>query len=386
VSEPDDGFDVVIIGGGITGVSLALESAERGMRPLLLERRRFGAATSANSLRIIHGGMRYLQTLDLARFRESVREQAWFLAAFPDFVRPLECLMPLYGEGARRPGVFRTAVRINRALRRVVLGRVDPLPHGTVLDADAAAAAVPALQRQGLRGAGVWYDAQMINDHLLDHLLERAVTAGAVAMAEAKVTALQGGARVTGVEVGTTDGSQRHFATKRVVNAAGPWADGVARHLTGRRLPAFALTLAFNLVLDRKPIAECAVVVRDPKVQQNFFLLPSDGRTVAGTWYEPWASNGDVDDPRSAAESAAATFLDALNRALPSLKLTASDIVAVQPGLLPALSEGSRVPLDHAIVHDHRALGGPTGLFSVIGIKYTTARATARRALRVIGA
>jgi glycerol-3-phosphate dehydrogenase len=93
-SERD--YDLIIVGGGIYGAMLALESVFRGLKPLLLEKSDFGAATSFNSLRIVHGGLRYLQTLDLPRHFESVRERRWFLRNFPDHVRPLPCLMPLF--------------------------------------------------------------------------------------------------------------------------------------------------------------------------------------------------------------------------------------------------------------------------------------------------
>jgi glycerol-3-phosphate dehydrogenase len=109
-------YDVAIIGGGIYGACLALESARRGLRPLLVERADFGGATSWNSLRILHGGLRYLQTLDVRRSRESAAEQAWFCRTFPDLVKPLECLLPLYGRGLKRPLVFGAAVQINRLL------------------------------------------------------------------------------------------------------------------------------------------------------------------------------------------------------------------------------------------------------------------------------
>ena len=110
-------FDLIIVGGGVYGIMLALESARRGLKALLLERGDFGGATSRNSLRIVHGGLRYLQTFDLLRFREHVSERRWFMRHFPDLVEPLACLMPLYGKGIYRTSVFRAASALNE-LRR----------------------------------------------------------------------------------------------------------------------------------------------------------------------------------------------------------------------------------------------------------------------------
>jgi len=95
-------FDLAVIGAGIHGVCLALQAAERGLRVLLLERADFGSGASGNSLRVVHGGLRYLQSLDVARFRESVAERRWFARTFPGLVEPLPCLMPLYAEGLLR--------------------------------------------------------------------------------------------------------------------------------------------------------------------------------------------------------------------------------------------------------------------------------------------
>lgn len=152
-TDPD--YDLIVIGGGIHGAILALQSARRGYRALLLERSDFGGATSWNSLRIIHGGLRYLQTADLSRFRRSVTEQKWYLRHFPDLVRPLECLMPLYGTGLRRPVVLKVALLANdllRSDRSVDAARGEALPGGSVLSRDETLAKVAAVAADGLRG------------------------------------------------------------------------------------------------------------------------------------------------------------------------------------------------------------------------------------------
>ena len=131
-------YDLVVIGGGIHGVALAFEAARRGYRPLLLERHDFGGGTSWSNLRIIHGGLRYLQSMDLRRFRESVAERRWFLQHFPDLIRPLPCLMPLYGHGLKRPGFLRLALAANDLLglhRDRGLDEGVRLPRGRVLSA-----------------------------------------------------------------------------------------------------------------------------------------------------------------------------------------------------------------------------------------------------------
>lgn len=111
-------YDLVIVGGGVYGIALALEAARRRLGVLLVERRDFGGETSWNSLHIIHGGLRSLQSMDLHRFREMVAERRWWLQQFPDLVEPVPCLMPLYGRGLRRPSVLRSALLVTDLLSR----------------------------------------------------------------------------------------------------------------------------------------------------------------------------------------------------------------------------------------------------------------------------
>ncbi|RPH57928.1 FAD-dependent oxidoreductase, partial [bacterium] len=160
--DPDDAAagssDLLVIGGGMYGAVLALEAARRGISTLLLERGDFGRETTWSSLRILHGGLRYLQRLDLPRFRESVGERRWFLRCFPDLVEPLPCLMPLHdpprGGRLRRPGIFRFALRVND-----LLARERALPPGRLLSAAETVELFPGVDRAGLRGGALWYDA-----------------------------------------------------------------------------------------------------------------------------------------------------------------------------------------------------------------------------------
>src|SRR5919106_3247372 len=144
--------DLIVVGGGIYGIALALEAARRGLKALLVERDDYGGATSWSNLRILHGGLRYLQSLDLARFFESVGERSWFLRHFPDLVRPLPCLMPLYGRGLKRPSVFKVALALNDLLssrRNAGVKRAIRLPKGRLTSAAETAALFPAVEQQG---------------------------------------------------------------------------------------------------------------------------------------------------------------------------------------------------------------------------------------------
>jgi len=106
-------FDLIIVGGGVYGIMLALESGFCNKHSLILETNDFASATSFNHLRTLHGGLRYLQSMDLPRFFESVQERQWFFVHFPDFVKILPCIMPLYDKGVRRKSILRFALKLN---------------------------------------------------------------------------------------------------------------------------------------------------------------------------------------------------------------------------------------------------------------------------------
>ena len=383
-------YDLIVIGGGIHGVALCLEAIFRGYRPLLLEKGDFGGATSWSSLRIIHGGLRYLQSLDLPRFLQSVAERRWFLRHFPDLVRPLPCLMPLYGRGLRKPAVLRVALALNDLLspgRNTGVAEQVRLPGGRVLDASETAALFPHVDRESLRGGALWHDAVMLSpERVLIEMLRWAVAGGAFALnyVEAERLIAEHG-EVRGVEArDRLSNDLLTFRSPRVINAAGPWSGSFAARLDGRTPELFHPALAFNLLLDRPAIAEVAVAV-EPKRPgaRMYFVLPWRGRMLAGTFHAPAATGATAAEP---SEEQVAEFLDDLHAAMPGLGLRREDVVQVYAGILPARHQGDAEPASREVIHDHGQSGGPKGLWTVIGIKFTTSRAVAAATLDKFGA
>jgi glycerol-3-phosphate dehydrogenase len=374
--------DLLVIGGGFYGAMLTLEAARRGLSTVLVERDDFGGATSANSLRIVHGGFRYLQSLDLPRFRESVAEQSWFLRQFPDLVKPLPCLMPLHdpprGGRLRRPAVFRAALAIND-----LLARERSLPASRVLGRSETIGLFPGVDRKGLLGAALWHDAVLTDPkQVLHEALRWAGRCGARALNRIEAAELRtGGRKVTGLRaVGLESGESFEFRAQIVVNCAGPWCRTIAARFD-RDLPElFRPLLAFNLLLDREPPSRAALAVAAPgKGAQTWFLLPLDGKVLAGTFYVPAA--GGSGPGAGPDEVAVAAFLRELNAAVPGWDVRPEQVLQVCHGWLPAQADGSPVPASRPILHDHGAAGGPEGLFSVSGVKLTTARAVAEKTL-----
>lgn len=392
-------YDLVIVGGGIYGAMAALEASRRGLSTLLLERSDFGGATTWNSLRIVHGGLRYLQGLDLRRFRESVGERSWLLRRFSDLVEPLPCLMPLYrparGGRLRRRSAFRLALRANELLAgSEALGdrKERLLPRGRLLGVRETLARFPHADPSGLRGAALWYDAVARDSpRLLVEILRWAAECGARLLnyAEAEELLIEEG-RVAGIAVcDRVSGERFEVRSRWVLNCAGPWSRQLSRRFD-RDLPElFRPVLAFNLFLDLEPPSDAALAVASPAPHaQTWFLLPWQGRVLAGTFYVPQSSQGGrggsgepdfgKDGP---GEAEVAAFLGELDTALPGLGVRRAPVLRVHWGWLPAVDEGSAVPSSRPVVHDHGRHGGPEGLVSVSGVKLTTARAVAHRAL-----
>jgi glycerol-3-phosphate dehydrogenase len=377
--------DLIVVGGGIYGIALGLEAARRGLKPLLIERADYGGGTSWSNLRILHGGLRYLQSLDLVRFFESVGERSWFLRHFPDLVRPLPCLMPLYGRGLKRPGVFKAALMLNDMLswrRNAGVTSALHLPHGRLTDVAEAARLFPMVERQGLQGAAIWHDAVMLSpERVTIEMLRWACACGMKALnyVEAGELLAEAGAVRGIVARDHITGQDLRLRAPRVVNAAGPWSRALAGRM-GSDLPAlFRPALAFNLLLDRPPIAELAVAVEPRRpAAPTYFCLPWKRMLLAGTSYAAMPEGGLEATP---SDPQIASFLTDLNAAVPGLEAKPDDVAQVYAGLLPARSAGTTDLAKREVIHDHGAAGGPQGLFSVSGVKFTTARLVAQKTL-----
>ncbi len=379
-------YDAVIIGGGIYGCMVALEAAGQGLRTVLLERDDFGGATSWNSLRIVHGGLRYLQTADLARFYESVVERRWFLRQFPELVHPLPCLMPLYRENRRSAGVLRAGILINDLLsvrRNAGVGAAGVLPAGRWLGPSETRSRIPGASLPELRGAALWYDARMaLSQRIIIETLRWAAGLGGIALnyVEAGELEVASGGQLEGV-IGTDrcNGARLEFRAPVVVNCAGPWTRRVAARFDREVEGLFRPSLAFNLVLDRAPLSDAAVAV--PAGNGTYFLHETGGRMFVGTHHEPLAGDSTRAEP---SREEITRVLERINRAIPELGFQLKDVLEVRAGLMPVRSSGSIDLSTRPVIVDHGSGGGPAGLLSVSGVKFTTARRVAEQVCRII--
>jgi glycerol-3-phosphate dehydrogenase len=369
-------WDVAVVGGGVYGAAVAWDAAQRGLSVALVEREDFGAGASWNSLKTIHGGMRYLQKLDLVRLRQSARERRVLLAIAPEIVRPLPFFVPTRGHGPTGREALALGLRLNEWLtadRNRGLPPGQQIPAGRTVGPREARRLLPGLEPKGLTGAALWHDAQASStERLTLAFLHAASEAGALAANHAEaVELLRAGGRIAGFAVKDTLGGRTlEVRARMVVNAAGPWADDLLARGGPRRAP-FPLLRARNVVLGNPPTVPFAVGARSEG--RFLFLVPWGGRTIAGTSYEP--ADAPPSDPMA--------LLEAVARAFPWAGIGRGDATLVHEGLVPGRGDASGLSTRPRL-HDHEAEDGLPGLVSLQGVKYTTARLVAERAVDLV--
>ena len=377
--------DVVVIGGGIYGIMLALEASLRGLKVVILERDDWGSGTTAGWLRILHGGLRYLQSADLPRFYESVRERRWFLQHFPDLTSPLPCVMPLYQSYSYPRLLMRTALAMNDTLSLHRNRGVSPnahLPQGGLLDSAAVKAELPFVEVEGLRGAARWFDAVVLEPQkLLLELLRWAESLGADALqrTEAVGLSVDNGA-VCGLEIRDIhSGESSELHASVVINATGHWAPGLAGRFGAAIENVPRMSWAWNVLFDVPTEARCAAAVsaRRPE-SQMFFILPWRGRTLVGTGH---ALMPDGAENKPVPERLVNEFVRQVAEAVPALNLEKSRVERIYQGVLPAVDSDEMQLTSRPMVVDHSE-NGMKGFYTVWGIKYTTARDIAATLIR----
>lgn len=377
-------YDVIVVGGGIHGACLFWQAARAGLRPLLLERHDFGGQTSWNPLRILHGGLRYLQQADLPRFFQSISARRWFFQHFPQLVAPLPCVLPLYGHGARRPSILRAALQINDRLsawRNRGVPHEVWIPDSRILTSAQVLAYSSVIPRERLMGGALWFDGLMRNPcRLLIEILRNGCRLGGTALNYCEVDEMETDGR-TAVAICAQDrvAKRRHrYLGNHIFYCGGPSSPFPLPRVLAP--PA----LAINVLFDRAPWSEAAVGVSPQGRGNTYFLLPLYGRLLAGTYHV--GLDGTTGDPGHVdLEPHVLAFVKELNAAVPALDLHTSDVLRVFSGIMPARRPGSPQPAGHPRIRVHRGRDGPRGLISVQGVKYTTAPLVARMALRAAG-
>lgn len=369
-------LDVAVIGGGIIGAGIARDAARRGLRVALFEQHDFGSGTTAGSTRLIHGGLRYLESADVRLVRMDLREREALLRIAPHLVRPLEFLLPFYGPSR----LLRLKLRAGMLLYDA-LSFDKSVPRHRRLSAAEVRACEPHLASHGLHGAAAYFDAQAaLPERLcLENVLD-AQDHGALTFNYAEVAgSLTSGGRVAGVRVrDRLEGACLDVPARLVVNAAGPWLDRVARRLEPAPAPRLRTTLGIHLAFPK--ITDRALALTSPVDRRLVFAIPWLDHTLVGTTDTDTSA-----DPGEVRSSSADVdyLLRSVQPYLPSLD--ARDIRFATAGVRALVREGGRpstVSRLHRIVDGARS--GAPGLISIAGGKLTGYRAIAEEAVDLI--
>jgi glycerol-3-phosphate dehydrogenase len=365
----EDPFDVLVIGGGITGAGIALDAAARGLSVALAEKDDFAAGTSGRSSRLVHGGLRYLEHGELGLVRESLRERGILYRLAPHLVRPVPMYM-LAGD-LRHRATYRAGLTVYEAL---AAGR--NIGYHRAASADQVATAIPGL---GGRTRGVrYFECQTDDARLTIEVARTAHAYGARLANHARVTGLLGAGRVTGAAV--TDeltGERFEVRAKVVVNATGVWAAEVAA-LAGRAAGAgradaevsLSPSKGVHLVFAPGAVQTTAAMVAPAADGRFVFIVPWEDRVYAGTTDTPY--DGDLSQPE-VTDADRDYILSAVTPLFPGV--TGRDVVASWAGLRPLLGGGAKTA---DLSRKHKIFDEPPGLFTITGGKLTTYRAMAQ--------
>lgn len=393
----DREYDIIVVGGGAYGVSVARDAALRGLSVALVEKDDFAHAASGNSFRMVHGGIRYIQHGDIRRLRDSARERSIMLATAPHLVKPLPIAIPTYGHGTQGKAFLYAGMKLydlftvdrNAGIR-------DPdrrIPPCRTLSRRRTMELFPGLSARGLTGAGLFSDGQMAHPmRLAVSILRSAVEAGAQAANYAEVTDfLRDGYSVVGVKVRDRLTDQEFDVRGRmVVNATGGWAERLVERTLGiRREVRQTFSRDLCLVTNRPAPHDVALAVlggtNDPdavlsRSKRHLFVVPWRGRTLVGVWHVPYERSPDRIEY---GEGEIQQFLDEVNEGYPGFNLRQDEVSLVNAGLVlfgdneqgaQNLSYGKR-----SMAVDHRERDGIEGIVTLVGIRWTTARLDAAR-------
>jgi glycerol-3-phosphate dehydrogenase len=400
---PHTTFDIVILGGGITGACLAHDAALRGLRVALVEKDDFGMSTSSASSKLLHGGIRYLQKLQFGKVRESARERAYFQKIAPHLTSYVPFLIPTFQRDVMKGKLALTAgMVVYRMLCSGLNGTInDPAkkaPSGRLFGKSATFKKVPLLKNiSGINGSHTLYESHIHNSERMTlAFIKSAVKNGAsVANHSTVIDFRKNGRHVTGVLVkDNLSHKEYEVSAKIVVNASGPFLPSLNSKLDGLDLHRNTTGFSKGVHLVTRQInGSHALALSSTKKTEglvtrggrHIFIIPWRGQSLIGTTNVPY--EGKPDDI-TVTDTDIVDFLQDINAMLPGVSLIKSDVQYAFAGLYPLTSEEIHTDTyqgtgEYQVV-DHGQKNNIEGIISVLGAKYTTARAISEQAVDII--
>ncbi len=376
-------YDLLVIGGGITGACIACDAALRGLGVALVEKVDFGGATSAATSKLIHGGLRYLKNMEFGLVRESLHERRILEIIAPHLVYPISFLIPTYQKKAERvPLTIGMIVYELLAYDRASIDDKEKrIPSHKRLTQKEVLAMEPGIDQEGLTGGILYYDCQMYSpERLTLEFILSSASRGADVANYAEVTSfLSEGRRIIGAEVrDSLTGMTFEIRARVLANATGPWADLLLGKLPGRD-PVQRVFRSKGIHVITAPITADHALVLVTRSGRHIFVIPWRGHSLIGT--TDTLFEGSLDEFRVTEEDIT-RFLEEVNDAYPSANLGLQDVLAFYGGLRPIVDTEASIDTYEASrryeIQDHEE-EGIEGLITATGGKYTTSRSLAQK-------
>ncbi|MBS4212728.1 glycerol-3-phosphate dehydrogenase/oxidase [Neobacillus rhizophilus] len=356
-------YDVLVIGGGITGAGIALDAQTRGMKTALIEMQDYAAGTSSRSTKLVHGGLRYLKQFEVRMVAKVGKERAVVYENGPHVTVPEWMLLPLYKDGTF--GVATTSFGL-RVYDRLAGVKRDE--RRKMLSLEETLEKEPLLKRHGLKGGGYYVEYRTDDARLTIEVLKKAAETGvnAVNYAKAEEFIYEAG-KLVGVKVrDAMDGELYTIKARKIVNATGPWVDNLRKldqSLQGKKL---RLTKGVHLVFDGNRFPLRQSVYFDTSDGRMVFAIPRDGKTYVGTTDTDYT--GDIANPRMTIQDEK-YLVDVSNYMFPELKLTVSDVESSWAGLRPLIYEENKAPSE--VSRKDEIICSASGMITIAGGKLT---------------
>ena len=367
-SELDQLWDIIVIGGGITGAGIFNMAAQKGLKVVLLEGRDFAFGTSSRSSKLVHGGIRYLRNRQFKVVRESVTERERLIRESDSLVDPLAFIFPSYKDNTHDTRMMRIGVAAYDLLG-------SKWQHGD-LEPQEVRKALPALNTENLIGGVKYFDSRVDDSQLVLRVINDGIRFGGTAINYAKVVNLckSKNGKVEGVvvrdETGTLSPSSIELLGNVVINATGPWSDELREKVGGA--PKLRRLRGSHLVLPRENLPiEAAITLLHPRDNRALFAIPWEGRTIIGTT----DLDHDLHEDETRITRDELTYLlEVAEQAFPDYPLTESDVIATFSGLRPIINTNAPTPSQESRAH---AIWEEDGLVTITGGKLTIFRVMA---------
>ncbi|MDQ6596769.1 glycerol-3-phosphate dehydrogenase/oxidase [Bacillus salipaludis] len=371
-------FDVLVIGGGITGAGIALDASSRGMITALVEMQDFAAGTSSRSTKLVHGGLRYLKQFEVKMVAEVGKERAIVYENGPHVTTPEWMLLPMHKGGTFGP--FSTSIGL-----RVYdfLAGVKKSERRMMLSAQQTLAKEPLVKKEGLKGGGYYVEYRTDDARLTIEVMKAAIEKGATACNYSKVTNL---IYENGIVVGVMvqdpfTGEKYQVRAKKIVNAAGPWVDQIREMDHSKKGKVLQLTKGVHLVIDQSRFPLKQAIYFDTPDGRMVFAIPRDGKAYVGTTDTFY----DQDKAHPYMTSADRSYIiKAINYMFPDVKITEKDIESNWAGVRPLIYEEGKKASE--ISRKDEIWESKTGLITIAGGKLTGYRKMAETIVDLLAA